>query len=379
MQKVTKNQFIQVLHRYTESSFDDAQNIIALKKTYPYSQVLHALAARLSKDHKLTTQQRELELAAVYASDRAVLKEVMTQQPTWPRSIETTRPDHAEHPESIAIASYDHHDEDLAEEVIHDLEKLNTLRHNFEMMFVDVDENNLTPSSAQEDSPTTSSEAYPQEPEQPVKSTVQVTTPEVQDDDDYYEDDEEEEDEEDEDDNALTHDAASENEENTENTTSNQKVTRPKASKRKSKKTKAQRIVELAKKLQAEDPDPEPLSEVVKKKEDNVDIIGEIKSSKKKISPENDKQREQLEIIDQFIKEQPVITSAKDKPSVTAHGDMSPVKSGEFGDNVISETLVKILVNQGKKDKAIEVLKKLIWKFPQKKGYFAAQIEDLKK
>ena len=37
------------------------------------------------------------------------------------------------------------------------------------------------------------------------------------------------------------------------------------------------------------------------------------------------------------------------------------------------------IIKQGKKDKAIEVLKKLIWKFPQKKAYFAAQIEDLKK
>jgi TolA-binding protein len=41
--------------------------------------------------------------------------------------------------------------------------------------------------------------------------------------------------------------------------------------------------------------------------------------------------------------------------------------------------LAQILTRQGKKDKAIEVYKKLIWKFPQKKAYFAAQIEDLKK
>jgi hypothetical protein len=36
------------------------------------------------------------------------------------------------------------------------------------------------------------------------------------------------------------------------------------------------------------------------------------------------------------------------------------------------------LLSQGKKDKAVEVLRKLIWKFPQKKSYFAAQIEELK-
>ena len=47
--------------------------------------------------------------------------------------------------------------------------------------------------------------------------------------------------------------------------------------------------------------------------------------------------------------------------------------------NSLKVVLALILIKQGKKEKAIEVLKKLIWKFPQKKTYFAAQIEDLKK
>ena len=59
--------------------------------------------------------------------------------------------------------------------------------------------------------------------------------------------------------------------------------------------------------------------------------------------------------------------------------DLAEVKSGEFADNIISETLAEILIRQGKKEKAIEVYRKLIWKFPQKKVYFAAQIEELKK
>lgn len=56
-----------------------------------------------------------------------------------------------------------------------------------------------------------------------------------------------------------------------------------------------------------------------------------------------------------------------------------PIKAGEFGDNIVSETLAEILIKQGKKERAIEVLKKLIWKYPQKKAYFASQIESLKK
>jgi predicted Zn-dependent protease len=126
--------------------------------------------------------------------------------------------------------------------------------------------------------------------------------------------------------------------------------------------------------------EPEPKTKGRKKKSENSgeELIEEI-ANKEELSPEGDKQKEQLEIIEQFIKIQPSITQTKEKPFTPPTGDLSTIKTGEFGDNIVSETLVEILVKQGKKDKAIEVLKKLIWKFPQKKAYFAAQIEDLRK
>ena len=37
------------------------------------------------------------------------------------------------------------------------------------------------------------------------------------------------------------------------------------------------------------------------------------------------------------------------------------------------------MVKQGKLEKAQEIYNKLIWKFPEKKAYFVAQIEKLKK
>lgn len=109
-------------------------------------------------------------------------------------------------------------------------------------------------------------------------------------------------------------------------------------------------------------------------KEGTDPLLDEIKSSKKKLKVDNLKQIEQNEIIDQFIKTQPIIPKAK--PTVPAN-DLSE-ESSVFSDGIVSETLVDILLKQGKKEKAIEVLKKLIWKFPQKKAYFAAQIEELK-
>ena len=106
-------------------------------------------------------------------------------------------------------------------------------------------------------------------------------------------------------------------------------------------------------------------------------LIEEIKSTKKKVNPEGPKQKEQIEIIENFIKTQPSITKNKLATPPPSSTDLAE-KSLVYGDNIISETLVEILLKQGKKDKAIEVLKKLIWKFPQKKAYFAAQIEELK-
>lgn len=107
-------------------------------------------------------------------------------------------------------------------------------------------------------------------------------------------------------------------------------------------------------------------------------LIEEIKSTKKKIKPEGVKQKEQIEIIDQFIKTQPSIPRPKSTTSATQDNDLAE-PSAQFGENIVSETLVEILLKQGKKEKAIEALKKLIWKFPQKKAYFAAQIEELRK
>ncbi|HMP99528.1 MAG TPA: hypothetical protein PKC24_07070 [Cyclobacteriaceae bacterium] len=125
---------------------------------------------------------------------------------------------------------------------------------------------------------------------------------------------------------------------------------------------------------------PSSRSAVPEKTEDTEALIASIKSSKKEIVPENNKQKEQIRIIDNFIKAQPNIASRKKMASeeIIEESDLA-ANSVEFGDSIISETLADILIQQGKKDKAIEVLKRLIWKFPQKKTYFAAQIEELKK
>ena len=125
----------------------------------------------------------------------------------------------------------------------------------------------------------------------------------------------------------------------------------------------------------------EPIAEKPKRKpraskSNTEQLLNEIKTTKKKVVPESQKQIEQIEIIDQFIKSKPAMPKAG--TPVQTELDLS-LDNDTYNENVVSETLALILIKQGKKEKAIEVLRKLIWKFPQKKAYFAAQIEDLTK
>jgi len=54
-------------------------------------------------------------------------------------------------------------------------------------------------------------------------------------------------------------------------------------------------------------------------------------------------------------------------------------KSVAQDDEIISETLAKIFAKQGRKEHAINIYLKLSLKFPEKKAYFADQIENLTK
>jgi len=316
METIDKKTFAESLQNFNKISTDDASRLCALREEFPYSQVLQVLAARLSKEHQLSSEKQDLQLAAVYSADRSVLKEVMLKNfDVWPSSNELTGQIHSETPKSIALDNASPENTkavegDLADKVMQDLRKLNISRSNFENMMDD----------------------HPQ-------SEIEVP------------------------------------DETKEEVPLEKKKKRKLPPGRKRGNLKAHRIVELAKSLENElDSNGSPQEEDKKIE----DIVESIKVSKKKITPESDAQLEQIKIIDHFIKVQPSISPAR-KMTTLGQEDLNTIKSGEFGDNVISETLVDILLQQGKKDKAIEVLKKLIWKYPQKKSYFAAQIEDLKK
>jgi len=117
----------------------------------------------------------------------------------------------------------------------------------------------------------------------------------------------------------------------------------------------------------------------ITKKKSSPSVISTLKSPKAKVVKNPTKKTpraKKKELIDKFIADEPRITPKKildDNQS-----DLSSASS-ELKEDLVSENLAVIFAKQGKNMKAIEIYKKLIWKFPQKKASFAAQIEKLKK
>ena len=272
------SEFIQLVRNFTSLTREETDRLREFTLQYPFSQIGHLMLARASRDHQLTDEHQLLNLAATYSSDRAILKQLMTQAISrqtvqteriqsqgisretqqLKQAVELPLAERSPKPESIRPTAIALSDDALRNDLMSELEKLQQLKHAFESAV----------------------EEFQHQPHQM----------------------------------------------------------------------------------------PTPATEI-------ESIIKEIETSHNPLPVETPSQKEQLDIIDEFIKTNPVLH--KPRPEVPSQ-DLAE-ESASLSDNVVSETLVQILLKQGRKDKAIEVLKKLIWKFPQKKAYFAAQIDELKR
>ena len=278
-----KEQFLSLVKNYTSLTREDARELISMQDRFPYSQVIHHLCSRGAQDFDLDSRESLLHRSAIYATERAVLKVIMTARPADRPPVEraAVKPDTERQEPKIEVHAAGVQqknepvlsDQALRNNLLLELDKLKAAKHKFEQTVEDFDKANVPTS-----------------------------------------------------------------------------------------------LAESKKKIIKTNEGQEPVDS----------FIEEIKTTKKKFKPEGHKQKEQIEIIENFIKTQPTITKSKLSSPPADRSDLAE-KSLADGDNIVSETLVEILLKQGKKDKAIEVLKKLIWKIPQKKAYFAAQIEELKK
>jgi hypothetical protein len=307
-----------LLSNPTEANLEDTQMLEQEVAKYPYAQVLHVLLAKIKHLQKANDKNKKLTTAAIYSSNRSVLKRAILEE-GYLEDMEEIVPFQelrlfdleqvaAEEPEIFS----EKESASIFDEVLKNLEKLKSLRKQFQ--FLELNEE-LTKEKEVDTSQEIPSEKDKKSPEDEVAP----------------------------------------------------KKSKSSSKKGESKKKKLDKILEK----------DELLDSKV-----NVYYLKEIEEKKSALAGKSStKHSTQSEIIEKFIETQPSIGAIRHEPESEqdlVNKDLSE-KSTKFGDDLISENLAVILLRQGKKGRAIDIYKKLIWKLPQKKAYFAARIEEIKK
>lgn len=106
------------------------------------------------------------------------------------------------------------------------------------------------------------------------------------------------------------------------------------------------------------------------------DLIESIRRKEKKEILDT-KKREQIDLIKAFSKKEIKLATIKEIESIQNNENLAQA-STSLNDGLISETFAKILLQQSKKEQAIEIYEKLALKFPEKRAYFADLIEKSK-
>jgi tetratricopeptide (TPR) repeat protein len=96
-------------------------------------------------------------------------------------------------------------------------------------------------------------------------------------------------------------------------------------------------------------------------------------------TPPVDERKRQLEIIENFIRNEPRIAPVRGKLGENAdQEDLAQRSQASIPTGtLVTESFAKILARQGKYDKAIEIYEKLTLKNPEKSAYFAEKISEM--
>ncbi|MDH5397011.1 MAG: hypothetical protein OEX02_02630 [Cyclobacteriaceae bacterium] len=329
---MNKQKFHQLLRDFKDLPDTDLRKLEELEKTYPYSQVIHALVAKAHFSIRSELTKQKLSQAAIYATNRGALKHFVegitpvSSSPTKPfaRKIVTPKPTvqkitpikPLEKTETEASKKHREEIEHIREEIYSTLRQLQVSKK---------DVNELTDKYVEE-------EAF--------QNPLTVTPP-----------------------------SSVEKEDQKKDIVTEEKIKKVKKSQKKPlKQPKEDQIIEStdASSTHTSHQTSPYIEELVNTKaEKSIGI----------------KQKQQQDIIENFIKAEPSIKKASQRKKTPEEQEQENLaqKSTEFKEELISENLAKIMLMQGKKSKAIDIYKKLIWKYPQKKTYFAGQIEELEK
>ncbi len=139
------------------------------------------------------------------------------------------------------------------------------------------------------------------------------------------------------------------------------------------------RFNELEKKLEEEEAVEKAVAKATKpsKKKSTPPASGESEKKKEsEIKAKKPPKVAQIGIIDEFLAKSPSLPVNTVKAQEKTTQDLS-VDSGKFNPEIASEYLAEIFIEQGHKDKAIEIYKTLALNFPDKSVYFADLIKKL--
>lgn len=133
---------------------------------------------------------------------------------------------------------------------------------------------------------------------------------------------------------------------------------------------KTDQITELEKDLIEIRERKQRLAKMLNQQEDDIE---RDKSGKKKSS------KSQVELIEKFIQNEPQFSKQKgpDQDSEYLQEDLA-TKKLKYQDEFATETLAALLFKQKKYERALDIYEKLSLKFPEKRTYFALQIQKIK-